>query len=56
MDADVAHRFMVRLLNLPQVKGLLPSEHVSVDVTLVDARASMKSFVPKDGSGEPPSP
>jgi transposase len=54
MEADVARRFMVRLLNLPQVKGLLSSEHFSVDGTLVDAWASMKSFVPKDGSGEPP--
>jgi len=54
MEADVARRFMVTLLNLPQVKGLLSSEHFSVDGTLVDAWASMKSFVPKDGSGEPP--
>ena len=54
MQADVARAFMVRLLNLPQVKGLLSSEHFSVDGTLVDAWASMKSFVPKDGSGEPP--
>ena len=60
MQADVAKSFMSRLLNLPQVKGLLSSEHFSVDGTLVDAKfkygASMKSFVPKDGSGGPPSP
>ena len=56
MQADVARAFMVKLLNLPQVKGLLSSEHFSVDGTLIDAWASMKSFVPKDGSGEPPSP
>lgn len=55
MQADVARAFMTRLLNLPQVKGLLSSEHFSVDGTLIDAWASMKSFVPKDGSGEPPS-
>lgn len=53
--ADVAKSFMVKLLNLPQVKWLLSSEHFSVDGTLIDAWASMKSFVPKDGSGEPPS-
>jgi hypothetical protein len=41
-------------LNLPQVKGLLSSEHVSVDGTLVDAWASMKSVLPWDGSGELP--
>jgi transposase len=55
MQADVARAFMGKLLNLPQVKGLLSSEHFSVDSTLIDAWALMKSFVPKDGSGEPPS-
>jgi hypothetical protein len=34
----------------------LSSEHFSVDGTLIDAWASMKSFRPKDGSGEPPGP
>jgi transposase len=55
MQTDVARAFMTRLLNLPRVKGLLSSDHFSVDGTLIDAWASMKSFVPKDGSGEPPS-
>jgi transposase len=55
MQADVARAFMGKLLNLPRVKGLLSSEHFSVDGTLIDAWASMKSFVPRDGSGEPPS-
>ena len=41
---------------LPQVKRLLSSDHFSVDGTLIDAWASMKSFRPKDGSGEPPGP
>ncbi len=54
MQADVGRAFMGKLLNLPDVKGLLSSEHFSVDGTLIDAWASMKSFVPKDGSGEPP--
>jgi transposase len=56
MEADVAHEFLAALLALPQVKKLLSSEHFSVDGTLIDAWASMKSFRPKDGSGEPPSP
>jgi hypothetical protein len=34
----------------------LSAEHFSVDGTLLKAFASMKSFRPKDGSGEPPSP
>jgi transposase len=54
MQADVARTFMGKLLNLPEVKGLLSSEHFSVDGTLIEAWASMKSFVAKDGSGEPP--
>ena len=56
MEAEVAHEFLAALLALPQVKRLLSSEHFSVDGTLIDAWASMKSFRPKDGSGEPPSP
>ena len=52
----MAHEFLAALLALPQVKRLLSSEHFSVDGTLIDAWASMKSFRPKDGSGEPPSP
>jgi transposase len=56
LEADVAHEFLAALLALPQVKNLLSSEHFSVDGTLIDAWASMKSFRPKDGSGEPPSP
>ena len=33
---------------------LLSSDHFSVDGTLIEAWASMKSIKPKDGSGEPP--
>lgn len=56
METEVAHEFLAALLTLPQVKKLLSSEHFSVDGTLIDAWASMKSFRPKDGSGEPPAP
>ena len=34
----------------------MSAEHFSVDGTLLKAWASMKSFRPKDGSGEPPAP
>ena len=54
LEADVAREFLNLLIGLPQVKGLLSSDHFSVDGTLIDAWASMKSFVPKDGSGKPP--
>ena len=56
LEADVARDFLAALLALPQVTTLLSSEHFSVDGTLIDAWASMKSFRPKDGSGEPPAP
>lgn len=55
-EADVAQAFLSTLMALPQVKSLLSSEHFSVDGTLIEAWASMKSFVPKDGSGKPPGP
>jgi len=54
LDGDIAAKFMAGVLNLPRVKRLLSSEHFSVDGTLIEAWASMKSFVPKDGSGPPP--
>ena len=53
---EIAQGFLASLLSLPEVKGLMSAEHFSVDGTLLKAWASMKSFRPKDGSGEPPSP
>lgn len=54
IEADVAQEFLATLSGLPKVKRLLSSDHFSVDGTLIDAWASMKSFRPKDGSGSPP--
>ena len=56
MAADVAREFLGALMGLAQVKALLSSDHFSVDGTLIDAWASMKSFQPKDGSGPPQGP
>ncbi len=53
---EIAQEFLSSLLGLPEVKGLLSAEHFSVDGTMLKAWASMKSFRPKDGSGEPPGP
>ena len=53
---DIAGQFMAAVLNQERVKALLSDEHFSVDGTLIEAWASMKSFRPKDGSGEPPEP
>jgi len=52
LNGDIAAKFFTSVLNLPQVRNLLSSEHFSVDGTLIEAWASMKSFVPKDG--DPP--
>jgi hypothetical protein len=54
LQGDVARGFLAAILVDPQVKPLLSSEHFSVDGTLIEAWASMKSLRPKDGSGEPP--
>ncbi len=54
LDGDIAAKLLAAVLADPKVKRLLSSEHFSVDGTLIEAWASMKSFRPKDGSGEPP--
>ena len=56
LDGDIAYDFLQAILADPQVERLLSNDHFSVDGTLIDAWASMKSFRPKDGSGEPPGP
>ena len=54
LAGDVAVKFLAAVLAQPRVKALLSSEHFSVDGTLLEAWASIKSFRPKDGSGPPP--
>ena len=54
LAGDVAAKFLAAVLGQPRVKRLLSSEHFSVDGTLIEAWASMKSFKPRDGSDEPP--
>jgi transposase len=54
LAGDIACGFLRAILVDPQVKPLLSDEHFSVDGTLIEAWASMKSFRPKDGGGEPP--
>jgi transposase len=48
LEGDVARQFLATLLARPRVKALLSDEHFSVDGTLIEAWASMKSFRPKD--------
>ena len=54
LDGDIARAFLSAILRDPKVVPLLSGEHFSVDGTLIEAWASIKSFKPKDGSGEPP--
>src|ERR1044072_2887221 len=58
LEGDIAAQFLTAILALPRVKRLLSHEHFSVDGTLLEAWASMKSFKPNDGAGpdenEPP--
>ena len=56
LEGEIAAKFLGAVLAQPKVKALLSDEHFSVDGTLIQAWASMKSFRPKDGSGEPPTP
>lgn len=50
---EIAQGFLSALLSDRRVKRLLSAEHFSVDGTMLKAFASMKSFRPKDGSGDP---
>lgn len=55
LEADVAAKFLAAVLAHPKVKPLLSDEHFSVDGTLIEAWASMKSLRARDGGDEPPS-
>ena len=44
LDGDVAAKVLTAVLAQPQVKRLLSTDHFSVDGTLIEAWASMKSF------------
>jgi transposase len=54
LNETVARAFFGKVLGLARWHGLVSSEHFSVDGTLIEAWASMKSFKAKDGSGKPP--
>jgi transposase len=57
LDGEIAAKFLAAVLAQPKVKRLLSTDHFSVDGTLIEAWASMKSFKPKaTGGGEPPVP
>ena len=54
LEGEIAAKFLSAVLAQPGVKQLLSTDHFSVDGTLIEAWASMKSFKPTDGPNEPP--
>ena len=56
LEGEIAAAFLDAVVNLPEVRALLSKEHFSVDGTLIQAWASMKSFRRKDGNDQPPGP
>jgi transposase len=57
LEGEMAAKFLAAILAQPKVKRLLSSQHFSVDGTLVEAWASLKSLKPQDsgnGNDEPP--
>ena len=54
LEGNIAARFLAAVLIQPRVRKLLSTDHFTVDGTLIEAWASMKSFKPRDGSDEPP--
>jgi transposase len=49
LRSDLAAAFFRRILEQAAAAGLLSDEHFTVDGTLIEAWASLKSFRPKDG-------
>jgi hypothetical protein len=57
LEGEIAAKLLAAVTAQPQVKRLLSSDHFSVDGTLLEAWASIKSFRRKDGGdGDPEGP
>jgi transposase len=55
LEGDVAREFLCEVMAQAQTKGLTSDEHFTVDGTLIEAWASLKSFQRKDqNNGAPP--
>ena len=54
LGGEIAGKFLRAILAQPRVKRLISSDHFSVDGTLIEAWASIKSFRRKDGSDDDP--
>lgn len=51
----MTQRFFAQVMRMAEWQSLISDEHFTVDGTMIEARASVKSFTKKDGSGRPPS-
>jgi transposase len=54
LEGDVAREFLSEVVQQAQSQGLTSDEHFTVDGTLIEAWASLKSFQRKDGDSQPP--
>ncbi len=54
LEAEVAKEFLQRVVERARSAGLMSDEHFTVDGTLLEAWASLKSFQPKDGKKNTP--
>jgi transposase len=54
LEAAVAKEFLAQVVERAGAAGLVSDDHFTVDGTLLEAWASLKSFQPKDKPGAPP--
>src|SRR5216117_1547224 len=54
LDGDVAREFLCEVVSQAQENNLTSDEHFTVDGTLMEAWASLKSFQAKEGKQPPP--
>jgi transposase len=54
LEGDVAREFLGEVVKQAEAKGLTSDEHFTVDGTLIEAWASLKSFQRKDENNQPP--
>lgn len=55
LEGDIATAFLGEVIGVARQQGLLSDEHFTVDGTLIEAWASLKSFKKKDAPAKPPS-
>ncbi len=54
LEGAVAKEFLAQVVEQARVRGWVSEEHFTVDGTLLEAWASLKSFQPKEGSQNTP--